>query len=251
MKNVIHNMPDHWLFLPIDRGKVKVITFALLYHRNTAAQVFDAYISAEKGDFSGLALMTLAYDFMFPSMIIWGDLAAKAYSADFDPSRDYVTEMDPPNSALGSPFSKMLMSFNSWPTEPIPDEFKSIHRSDVETLLLSGSIDFSTPAGYSTCDLLPQLANGKQVILKEIGHTHDIWTMQRPATIRLLTDFYDTGEANESLFTYTPMDFHVSPGFPDIAKIALVFFFIIILGIAYLLRVIISRILHRSSRHGA
>lgn len=48
MKNVIHSMPDHWLFLPVDPGKVKLITFALLYHRNTAAMVFDTYLAAEK-----------------------------------------------------------------------------------------------------------------------------------------------------------------------------------------------------------
>ncbi len=248
MKNVIQNMPRRWLFMPVDKGKVKLITFALLYHRNTAAQVFDTYIAAEKGDPSGLALMTLAYNFMFPSMITWGDLAAKAYSADFDPRRDYVTEMDPPNSILGSPFSKLLMSLDSWPTAPIPDEFRKTQHSDVETLLLSGSVDFSTPAGYATHDLLPQLTNGKQVILKEMGHTHDLWTIQKPATLHLLSGFYDNGMADDSLFTYAPMEFHVSWGFPKLAKIALALVLLIILGIVSLGRIIIRRIRHRTTR---
>jgi pimeloyl-ACP methyl ester carboxylesterase len=248
MKNVIRNMPQRWLFLPIDKGKVKLITFALLYHRNTAAQVFDTYIAAENGDPSGLALMTLAYDFMFPSMITWGDLAAKAYSADFDPKRDYITEMDPPNSILGSPFSKLLMSLGSWPTAHIPDEFRKTRQSDVETLLLSGSIDFSTPAGYATHNLLPQLTNGKQVILKEMGHTHDLWTIERPATLHLLTSFYDTGVADDSQFTYAPMEFQVSWGFPKLAKIGLVFMFLLITGIVLFVISIINRVRHRAAK---
>ncbi len=242
MENVLGNMPEHWLFFPIDKGKVKLITFALLYHRNTAAQVFDTYVAAEKGDASGLALMTLAYNFMFPSMIIWGDLASKAYSADFDPVRDYMTEMDPPNSILGSPFSKMLMSLGSWPTAAIPDEFRKARQTDVTTLLVNGSIDFSTPAGNATRNLLPYLTNGKQVILKEMGHTHDIWTVQRPATLHLLTSFFDTGVADNSMFTYSPMMFHVSMGFPLITKLALACIFLICLGFFGLARIVIRRI---------
>ncbi len=242
MRRVVRNMPRRWLFLPIDEGKVKLITFALLYHRNTSAQVFDTYIAAEKGDPSGLALMSAAYDLMYPSMITWGDLAAKAISADFDRTRDYATEMDPPQSILGSPFSKLLWSLVDWPTASIPDEYRHVQQSSVETLLLSGSIDFSTPAGYATSELLPNLSNGKQVILAEMGHTNDLWNVQRPATIRLITSFYDTGKADDSLFTYAPMDFHVSWGFPKLAKIAIASMFLITIGLVVLIWIIIRRI---------
>jgi hypothetical protein len=242
MRTVIDNMPRRWLFLPIDKGKVKLITFALLYHRNTAAQVFDTYIAAAKGDPSGLALMSAAYDMMFPSMITWGDLAAKAISADFDRTRDYASEMDPPQSILGSPFSKLLWSLVDWPTASIPEEYRHVQQSSVETLLLSGSIDFSTPAGYATFELLPKLSNGKQVILSEMGHTNDLWNVQRPATIRLITSYYDTGKADDSLFTYAPMDFQVSWGFPKLAKIAIAGMVLITIGLVVLIWIIIRRI---------
>lgn len=248
MRNVIQNMPRRWLFLPVDKGKVKLITFALLYHRKTAAMVFDTYLAAEKGDQSGLALMTLAYNFMFPSMITWGDLASKATSADFDKNRNYSTEMDPPGSILGSPFSKLLWSLTSWPTASIPDEFRKPQSTDVETLLLGGSVDFSTPAGYTTSELLPYMTNGRQVILKEMGHTGDIWKLQRPATIHLITGFYDTGKADDSKFTYAPMDFDVKPGFPELAKIGLAVFVLIISGLILLTRFIIRRIVSRRAR---
>jgi hypothetical protein len=52
MRKVLQNCSERWLFFPVDPGKVKVISFALLYHRNTAAQVFVTFIAAEKGDAS-------------------------------------------------------------------------------------------------------------------------------------------------------------------------------------------------------
>lgn len=248
MHNVIRNIPRRWLFLPIDPGKVKLITFALLYHRNTAKMAFDTFIAAEKGDPSGLALMSIAYNFMFPSMIKWGDLASKASSADFDQTRNYTVEMDPPNSILGSPFSKMLWSLEGWPTASIPEEFRKTQNSDTETLMVSGSIDFSTPAVYAARELLPQLANGRQIILAEMGHTGDIWKVQRAATIHLLTSFYDTGIADDSLYTYSPMEFDVSWGFPGIAKVAIASFFLIIVGLLVLFRFIIRKIRRRLAR---
>jgi hypothetical protein len=71
MQKVLQNMPRKWLFFSINPGKVKTVTFALLFQRNTAAMVFDAYVAAEQGDSSGLALMSLAYDFVLPSMFTW------------------------------------------------------------------------------------------------------------------------------------------------------------------------------------
>jgi hypothetical protein len=68
---------------------------------------------------------------------------------------------------------------------------------------------------------LPSLSNGQQVILSEFGHVDDVWDLQPEATMHLLTAFYDTGVADDSLFTYQPMSFDVGLGFPAIAKLAL------------------------------
>lgn len=246
IRNVLKNMPERWLFFSIDPGKVRLITFAMLYHRNTAALVFQSYILAEKGDPSGLALMSLAYDFMFPGMITWGDLAAKAISADFDTTRNYAIDMDPPGAILGSPFSKLLWSLAEWPTTPIPEEYRKVQHSSVPTLLISGSIDFSTPAEYATNQLLPYLDSGKQVILKEMGHTHDLWHVQRPAMLNLVTKFFDTGEVDDSMFAYSPMIFHVSWGFPFMAKAGLVLVVILFLSVLFVIRFFVKRIKRRS-----
>lgn len=196
MRSVTRNMPERWLVFGIDPGKVRVMTFVLLFHRDTAALAFDAFVAAHKGDPSGLALLSMAYRFFIPSSGVWGDHASKAVSADFDPSRDYFVEMDPPGSIIGSPMGELawgISRFVSWPIQPIPEEYRRSQTSDVETLLLSGSIDFSTPAEFATNELLPCLRNGKQVILAEMGHSEDVFGVNPEATERLLTSFFDTG----------------------------------------------------------
>jgi hypothetical protein len=94
MQNVAHNIPRRWLFLPIDPGKVRFMTHFFLWHRGNAATAYDVYIAAEKGDPSGLALMSLMYDMMIPTYMTWGELAAKGVSADYNPARDYLREMN-------------------------------------------------------------------------------------------------------------------------------------------------------------
>jgi pimeloyl-ACP methyl ester carboxylesterase len=223
MRRVAHAMPRRWLLLPIDPGKVRIVTFMMLFHRNTAAMVFDAYLAAEAGDPSGLALMSLAYDFIMPSAFTWGDLLTKGGSADYDPARDYRAELDTPDSIIGSPTGLLIWEAASQgcPVTLIPAELRQVHTSEVETLLVSGSVDFSTPPQFATDELLPYLPNGRQVILAEMGHTDDLRNAQPEATERLLNSFFDTGVADDSLYTYEPMNFHVGMGFPALAKIAL------------------------------
>ncbi|MEE9401776.1 MAG: hypothetical protein V3V47_01130 [Desulfobacteria bacterium] len=253
MRNVAHNMPSRWLFLPIDPGKVKITTHFGLFHRGMAARVYDAYLAAEGGDPSGLALISLMYNFMLPSAITWGDWASKGVT-DYDPARDYLAEMNPPDSILGAPTSILggiVANYGGWPTQNIPAEFLKVQPSDVETLLVSGSIDYSTPQQFARDELLPSLKNGKQVILSEFGHTGDVWGLQPTATVRLLVSFYDSGVADESLYNYQPMDFNVGLGFPEIAKIGLAVVVLVIAGLAVFVWYIVRRVRRRSAAQAA
>lgn len=225
MRSISHNMPTHWLFFPIDPGKVKSVSFAMFFNRGTSAMVFDAYIAAENGDPSGLALMSFAYNFILPKMFVYGEFFSKGISPDFDPSRDYFTEMDPVDSIIGSPLSKLIWGSAlvdgkvAWPTKQISQELRQVQSSDVETLLVSGNLDFSTPAQNATDKLLPHLTRGRQIILSDMGHVDDLMKLQPEAAERLLVSFYDTDVADNSLFKHMPMDFKVKAGFPLIAKL--------------------------------
>ena len=221
MRSVAHDMPGRWLLLPINPGKVKAAAFVMLFNRKNAAMVYDAFFAAGRGDPSGLALMSLMFDLVVPSMFTWGDFFSKGFSADYDPSSDYATELNPPGSILGSPLSYLFWGSGlAWPVKRIPDEYQQVQFTNVETLLVSGSIDFSTPAEYASRELLPGLRRGHQVILPEMGHVGDVWGLQPEATLHLLTTFYDSGRVDDSHFHYQPMDFRVPMGFPKLAKIA-------------------------------
>ncbi|MFN2299626.1 MAG: alpha/beta hydrolase [Anaerolineales bacterium] len=233
MRKVNQNMPRSWLGVPIDPGKVRLIAFVLLYHRTTAPMVFDAYAAAENGDASGLALMSLSYDFIVPNMMVWGEFLAIGYSADSEPGRDYRADLSAPDSILGSPMAELIWgsAADYWPPIVADGETRAIRPTGVETLLISGSIDFSTPARFAERELLPALENGRHVIIAEQGHTEDFWSYQSAAAERLLTSFYDTGTADDSLYEYLPMDFHPPVSFPQLAKIACGAVLLLLLGL--------------------
>ena len=251
IRRVAHNMPRRWLFMPIDPGSVKVVTFTLLYSCSTAPMAFDAYLAAEQGDPSGLALMSLL-GFTNPGGITWGAFFSKAYSADYDPSRDYAADMDPPDSILGSPYSLGIWSTAwAWPVRLIPTELRQAHPSDVETLIISGSIDVAAPAELATKELLPHLSKGQQVILAEMSH-HDLPETNQPEAIeRLLTSFYNTGVADDSLYTYAPIDFQVSWGYPALAKLLLGLVLLLIAAVVAVIWLVVRRVQRRKARQAA
>jgi len=220
IRTVLEGLPKKWLIFRIDPGKVRSLSFMLLYHRDSAAQVFDAFVAAEKGDYSGLALISFFYNQMLPNALNWGDNVSKAMSADYDPNRDYETEMIPKGSILGSPMSKILalMKYKGWPIKPIPEEYRKLQYSEVETLMVNGNIDFSTPAAYAKNELLPYLQKGKLVIVSEMGHCDDVMGLQPEAFRHLAKTFYEKGIVDDSQFRYQPMNFIPSQRFPDMAK---------------------------------
>jgi len=219
VRSVVHDMPDRWLFVPIDPGKVTFVTQFMLFHRGSAAAAYDAYIAAKQGDASGLAVMSLMFDQMIPTSVVWGEWSAKG-GMDYDPERDWLNEMNPPGSIIGSPVSLLAGGGTlggSWPVTSLPQWMHEAQPSDHETLLVGGNADFSTPVQFATNELLPLLSNGQQVILTEMGHTNDVFGLQTDAMFHLLATFFDTGEVDDSRFEVQPMSFDVSLGFPDMA----------------------------------
>jgi len=248
MLKVLKNMPDHWFFLAINPGKVKVTTFCMLFHRNTAAMVFDAFVSAEQGDYSGIALLSLAYDYVLPSLFVWGDLATKAISVDFDPTINYSVETDRTDTILGSPLNKLLwgpLSHGHLPIKMIPEDLRTLQYSDVETLLLSGSLDFSTPAEYATDELLPYLRNGKQIILSEYGHVHDLRYLNQQMTDEIIMNYINNGTQKTSKLKYVPMDFNVSLGLPEVIKIAFGLFVLVLISLILAMYWLFRKIKHK------
>jgi len=222
IQKALDEMPNRWLVFPVDRDAVLFATFMGLYSVDGAASTFDIWLAAAEGDYSGMALITGALLFMLPSDFAWGDSASKALSSDydFDPEVDYVAEVTPEPYLLGSPGSSMgWAGAPVWPANKIPDEYRVARESSVETLMLSGSLDVSTPARNAREQLLPLLPNGDQVVLSGFAHTGDLIYLQQDATRHLLTTFFQTGEVDGSLYRPNEVNFKPNWGFPLIAKL--------------------------------
>jgi len=231
MRRVSDNMPDRWLFIPIDESGVKLITFVMFMESIQppgmpvplyGPAAVDMWLAAEGGDASGMALASLSRNLFLPTLWTWGEGLSIAASVDdyYDPARDYRSEFEAPDTILGSPLSLFLWSMGpEWPSNFIPEEYLRVQPTDVETLLIGGSIDFSTPPQFATEELLPHLSSGKQAILEDIGHTASFWNSQPEARVHLLSTFFGSGEVDASLYTYQPVDFDVGLGWPGLAKV--------------------------------
>jgi len=254
---VSDNMPDHWLFIPIDKGSVKLLTFAMLMESIqppglpvplSGPAAIDMWLAAEKGDASGMALVSILRNMFLPNLAVFGELLSVGGSVDdfYDPARDYRTELDPPDSILGSPLSLFHWSMmQGWPNNLIPEEYLRVQPTDVETLLISGSIDFSTPAQFAAEELLPHLGNGRQVILKDFGHTETFWNSQTEARAHMLKTFFSTGEVDASLYTYQPVNFDAGLGWPGLAKLLLGAVLAVIVLLVALVWFVVGRIRRR------
>jgi hypothetical protein len=110
---------------------------------------------------------------------------------------------------------------DAWPLNPDHKLYNRVRDSNVETLLVGGELDFSTPPQVATRELLPHLRNGQQVVLPKLGHTEDFWANQPAASTRLIDTFLDTGRIDTSLYTENRVDFTPSLNHETMAKIAL------------------------------
>jgi pimeloyl-ACP methyl ester carboxylesterase len=228
MRSISTDMPDRWLFLPINEINVKMASrFGLMETTAemaplNAPTVLDSWISAAEGDPSGLWLMSVAFALM-PEKA-WGEQAATGHT-DAPYAEEYYASGADAGTILGSAGTDFLWAggglVKAWPNAPDNDQYQQVQRSDVETLLISGQLDFSTPPVSATEKLLPHLSNGHQVVLDGFGHTVDFWTYQPEASGRLIQVFYDTGEVDDSLFGDQPVDFTPGTTFPGLAKMLL------------------------------
>ncbi len=239
--NVLKELPESWLFIPIDRGKVAVVAFGLLYNKKTALQVIDSFLAAEQGDYSGMALMSMAYDYVLPKMMVWGDFFSKGM-IDYDPARNYRHEFTSSPFVLGSPMSALFMDVGEiWPVKQPPSNFSEMDTTNVETLFLNGALDFSTPHEIVQNELLPFFKNGELVVFEGAGHVSDL--LYKKEVITGMERYFLTGKVQFRQFSKR-ISFKVKNGFPKIAKISVGVLATVVLLLAFLLyKFIVGRII--------
>ena len=227
MRSQARDLPDHWMFLPIHKGNVRIGSFFGLMESTkdaaplTAPSTIDSWLSAADGDASGLWMQSFLANLAFPEAQVWGDVGA-ASRADAAAAKRYFSAGGDHGSILGNAGTEFLFAggdlVDAWPSNPDDDAYSRVRDSDTETLLIGGNVDVSTPPGNATRELLPHLRNGHQVVLSEFGHTTDFWSYQPAASTRLITTFLDRGRVDDSLYRKRTMDFAPPASQTGIAK---------------------------------
>jgi pimeloyl-ACP methyl ester carboxylesterase len=225
MRRTAADMPDRWMFLPIKQGNVRLTSFfGLMETTSEAAPIsspmtLNSWLSAANGDASGLWFMSLMADIAFPDSFVWGELAATGIQ-DAPTAEAYYSAGGDRGSILGNPATDFVWAkgglAGAWPHSPGDGQYSRVRTSNVETLLIGGTLDFATPLAGATRELLPHLPNGHQVVLPEFGHATDFWTYQPGASSHLVNTFLASGKVDDSLYARRTMDFE-----PDVTQTAI------------------------------
>jgi hypothetical protein len=174
---------------------------------------------------AGLWAGSFIGDLLFSKLFVWGQYAAFG-SADAQAVRDYFSSGGQDDGTnLGHTTTTYIWGggrmVDAWPAAPDENEYSQVRISNVETLLVGGELDFSTPPQIMTNELLPYLPNGQQVVLPGIGHTGTFFAVQPEASSRLINTFFDTGNVDDSLYHTETVDFTPAHSFGEIAKVFL------------------------------
>jgi pimeloyl-ACP methyl ester carboxylesterase len=225
MRRTGADIPERWFFLPIKDGHVRVASFYGLMESTmenaplSAPMTLSSWTSADDGDASGFWLQSLLADFFFPGSFVWGEYASVA-RADTQAARDYFSSNPRELDSLGVAATAFGYGggrlTDAWPAAAGDGEYSRVRRSNVETLLIGGALDFATPPQVATKKLLPYLPNGHQVVLEGFGHSLDFWTYQPEAGDRLVNTFFDSGRVDDSLYEPQRVDFT-----PEVTQTAL------------------------------
>jgi pimeloyl-ACP methyl ester carboxylesterase len=218
MQNVLESLPQEWNGLKIFPYRVKFATNFMLVHTDDAARVFDAYLAAEQGDYSGLAFLSVAVYDAIVTVPTWGDYFTTGM-VDVDPEVDYEAMLNPPGLFFGSPAIGIFAAAKYLDRQMtnIPKKYRKLQKVDVETLMVNGSIDFACPIDNAR-ELLPYLRNGELVFLAEMGHTKDVTGKQPEAFQHLVETFYLEGKVDDSKFVYEPVNFTPEVTFQQMAQ---------------------------------
>jgi hypothetical protein len=214
MKQTASQLPDRWLFLPIKKGNVEVASFFGLFDSIAGAPLsgpstVDSWLSAADGDPSGFWFLSLASGLIFPTSFVWGEFAATGMADATVATEDFSRPQ--PDSILDNAGTRFVWGggelADAWPAPPGDAQYDRVRTSQVDTLLIGGTVDFTTPPRIATRELLPHLPNGHQVVLSDLGHVPDFWAYQPEAGSRLVNTFLNSGRVDDSLYKHANVDF--------------------------------------------
>ena len=181
-----------------------------------------------------------AWKVLFPAeQLVFGDSFSKAGTVDLD-KYGGIESISLGNSIMGGPAAELVWpTVQEWPIELIPKELREFQESDVEMLLVNGTVDFATPP-TALDEAQPYYHKAQMILLPEFSHSKDVMTLQPEAFERLITSYYATGVADDSLYVYQPLSLEPSMSLPMVANLLVaarvILSALIILGVGLVVR---------------
>jgi pimeloyl-ACP methyl ester carboxylesterase len=227
LRRVSANMPTGWMGVPIDPDRVRFLSFFMLPESIdpksapvplSGPAAIDMWLSAASGDASGMALLSAISHPVLPRLINnWGEFLAMGAGdyARLTPAQ--VDDLTPTDVIVGAPSRLFWEMARDWPANADADAYSVMQPSAVETLVVAGTLDFTTPIETVRSELMPKLSHGSLVSLAEFGHTASFWGSQPAARDRLLATFFDKGQVDASLYVRQPPVFQVANGLSALA----------------------------------
>jgi pimeloyl-ACP methyl ester carboxylesterase len=217
MYEVNHNMPERWLFFKIDPATIRLSIQMFMMESKYMPMAFDAYLAAAEGDPSGLAMLNLIAKLM-PFEQIFGDQINKIGTLDKE-KYGGIESISLGESILGSPMAEAIWpAIEEWPVTLVSKDLRELQETNVEMLLVNGTVDVSTLPGWLD-EASTYFHQAQVVLLPEFGHVVDVQTFQPEAFERLVTSYYDTGVVDNSLFVYQPLSFEPNMRLTVIARL--------------------------------
>ncbi len=188
IKLALSHMPKRWNTILLDPGKIKIMTFVGLFNTQMASGIIDAYCDASRGDYSGLALMSMTYNIMVPKMFIWGALLTHSFSADDKGALEMQNLISDDNTLLGSPISELLWSMSeTLDIETLSEHYQIADHIVQPTLIISGDLDISTPRTRIT-NYLSRFDDVEEIVISHAGHVNK-YPQQKETIEQVLSDF--------------------------------------------------------------
>jgi pimeloyl-ACP methyl ester carboxylesterase len=206
VRRVLATLPRAWNGALVDPDKVRVVAFQGLYDTGSALRVFDAFLRADEGDLSGVALLSRAFDERVRASAGVADTFCKLIpSAVLEPRRGDLQRLLAADSVLGSPQTELnfglLSGVPDWERliRPVESQYRTPGPVEVPTLVLNGELDFSSPPRTARERLMPYLPRGRLAVVAGLGH-NDVIALQQEAFVHAMDVFYSTGEVDTSRY---------------------------------------------------
>ncbi|RLD61967.1 MAG: hypothetical protein DRJ01_07020 [Bacteroidetes bacterium] len=214
INEVINDIPKHYNGFKISPDKLQLMIFNSLYSSRGIAMLFNSFVNASKGDYSGFAYLSNNFNEHFLYKIKLGDCFLKINSLK---NGMYLNTKEPADKSIGYQLSVAennfwkLLNANNFDITKV-DAIETEDKLNVKTLFITGDLDAVTPLENVEKYLMPNFNNAQILTLKNFSHD-DIFVLQQKAYQNLIEKYFLSGVVDTTMYKDIPFNFKTDNSF--------------------------------------